>query len=128
MDVGLDAGVSSGVGAVETGVGTGVNGTAGTSVVRLNASANARLARNVRTAMNLRVVNSDFESFIGSTTVVGCLLPFPAPSARRQPIIVVIQRYAPTAVRAAITPFSRLFSNVVNVPASFLVHELWNSG
>ena len=65
MGVGLNAGVNSGVGAVRTEVGTGVDGTVGAGFVHLNVSANARLARNARSAMNLTVVDHDFESFIG---------------------------------------------------------------
>ena len=43
------------------------------------------------------------------------MLPFPALTARRQTIIVVVQRYAPATVRAAVTSFSRFFTNVVHV-------------
>jgi hypothetical protein len=61
------------------------------------------------------------------TTVVRRLLSLPTFTARWQTIIVIIQRYAPTTVSAAITPFSGLFANVVHTGSFLAVYGLWKS-
>jgi hypothetical protein len=60
------------------------------------------------------------------TTLIGRMLSWPTPAARRQRIIVVIERYAPTTLRAAVSSLTWLFTDVVHgglLPKSQSMHN-----